>query len=344
MEDEILARATLSAVPGLSRPHARRALEGAALPAKQAREIARAWTERAGERDLAAAHAAGIRALAPGDPEFPAALREIPDPPLLVWVKGSLPPGPSLAIVGSRRPSERGRATAHAFAAELARAGAAIISGLAYGVDAAAHEGALAGGGPTVAVLASGLLHVTPTRAARARRTHRRGGRCLALRAAARRGRVPAPLPRAEPPDQRTDQRRCSSSRRARRAARSGPRATRSSRGARCWSFRARSTPSSVGARTGCCATARRRSSTRTTCAPRCSVRSPRAPSSAALLPDASPAARAVLELLADGPCDLDALARSLGRAPRELAAALLELELDGRLRREGTRLTLCSE
>src|SRR5258706_944225 len=172
-DDELVARAAVGAVPGLSRAHARRliglygsarALAGAGaarlaaqVPRKLATAVARAVDARAGERALALAAACGVRAVAPESLEFPAALREIPDPPLLLWLRGELSPGPALAIVGSRRPSARGVATAHAFAAELSRSGVAVVSGLAYGIDAAAHEGALAGPGRTLAVLASGL-------------------------------------------------------------------------------------------------------------------------------------------------------------------------------------------
>lgn len=339
MDDELLARATLGAVPGLSRPLARRALEGAVLPAKQVREIARARTERIGERSLEAAQAAGIRALAPGDADFPHALREIPDPPLLLWVRGALPAGPSLAIVGSRRPSGRGRATAHEFAAELARAGAAIISGLAYGIDAAAHEGALAGGGPTVAVLASGLLHVTPTGQRRlAERILAGGGAWLSER----------------PPD--ADAHPYHFPERNRLiSGLAGPTLVVEARekSGSLWTARhaleqgreVLVVPGPIDSEQ-CRGTNRLLRDGATpildTDDLRAAVLGPLAvPVQRALLPEASPAARAVLELLAEGPCDVDALARSLGRGPRELATALLELELDGRLLREGTRLSL---
>jgi DNA processing protein len=89
-------------------------------------------------------------------------LREIPDPPLALQVRGGLPSGPAVAIVGSRRPSRCARDMARALGFAASRAGASVVSGLAYGVDAAAHAGALEGGGATIAVLASGLDRATP--------------------------------------------------------------------------------------------------------------------------------------------------------------------------------------
>lgn len=92
------------------------------------------------------------------DDNYPALLREIADPPPLLFLRGNtgLLNLPQLAIVGSRRPSLTGQADAAAFAAELATAGLVITSGLARGVDAAAHAGALRAGGHTVAVLGCG--------------------------------------------------------------------------------------------------------------------------------------------------------------------------------------------
>jgi DNA processing protein len=95
---------------------------------------------------------------------YPPLLAAIPDPPLVLFVEGdsaalSLP---QLAIVGSRNPTALGRDTAEQFAAHLAAAGMAITSGLALGIDAAAHRGALAGGGQTIAVTGCGLDVVYP--------------------------------------------------------------------------------------------------------------------------------------------------------------------------------------
>jgi DNA processing protein len=99
-----------------------------------------------------------------GSPAYPALLASIPDAPLVLFVEGDAPALslPQLAIVGSRNPTPIGRDTAEQFARHLADAGLAITSGLALGIDAAAHRGALAGGGRTIAVLGCGLDRVYP--------------------------------------------------------------------------------------------------------------------------------------------------------------------------------------
>ncbi|MYE84227.1 MAG: DNA-protecting protein DprA [Gammaproteobacteria bacterium] len=95
---------------------------------------------------------------------LPECLRVIPDPPRRLYVRGATEAlaAPSVAIVGSRRASRAGRQFAETLAGDLAAAGLVVVSGLAYGIDAAAHRGALAGGGRTVAVLGSGLDRVYP--------------------------------------------------------------------------------------------------------------------------------------------------------------------------------------
>lgn len=106
---------------------------------------------------------ADIKLIARDDPAFPHLLKEAPDAPRALYVKGTLPETEvALAIVGTRRATPYGRKIAADFAEALGRAGAAIVSGLAYGIDAAAHEGALRGGAPTVAVLPCGIDRVYP--------------------------------------------------------------------------------------------------------------------------------------------------------------------------------------
>jgi DNA processing protein len=97
-------------------------------------------------------------AIALGDPRYPTALLETPDPPLLLYVRGAfeLLQAPAIAIVGSRNPTPQGLENARAFAAHLAATGWAIVSGLALGIDGAAHEGALERGA-TIAVVGTGL-------------------------------------------------------------------------------------------------------------------------------------------------------------------------------------------
>jgi DNA processing protein len=97
--------------------------------------------------------------IALGDPRYPRLLLESADPPLLLHVEGrtDLLNAPSLAVVGSRHATPQGIENARAFATHLSQAGITIVSGLALGIDAAAHEGGLAGPGSTVAVVGTGL-------------------------------------------------------------------------------------------------------------------------------------------------------------------------------------------
>jgi DNA processing protein len=101
-----------------------------------------------------------------GDADYPAQLLATADPPLLLWLQGrrELLGTPSLAVVGSRNPTAQGADNARAFARALAQSGHTIVSGLALGVDAAAHEGALDAGGATIAVVGTGLDQVYPRR------------------------------------------------------------------------------------------------------------------------------------------------------------------------------------
>ncbi len=108
--------------------------------------------------------APGRSVLALGDAGYPAPLLHSPDPPLLLYLHGdaSLLTSPCVAIVGSRKPSAQGRDNAHRFAQALAGQGWTIVSGLAAGVDGAAHEGALATAGRTIAVVGTGVDRVYP--------------------------------------------------------------------------------------------------------------------------------------------------------------------------------------
>lgn len=114
------------------------------------------------EVDRAAEH--GVSILLRTDPRYPRALSEIHDPPPLLYARGALEPADQLAvaIVGTRHATRYGLACAARLAGELARAGLTVVSGLARGVDTAAHRGALEAGGRTIAVLASGLLKPYP--------------------------------------------------------------------------------------------------------------------------------------------------------------------------------------
>ncbi len=118
-------------------------------------ERTRAWLEDDARRHL----------LTLGDANYPAELLQIEDPPLLLHLEGELDSirhPLRLAMVGSRNPTPQGADHAHQFARALAEAGACIVSGLALGIDGAAHEGALEAGGCTLAVVGTGLDQVYP--------------------------------------------------------------------------------------------------------------------------------------------------------------------------------------
>lgn len=104
--------------------------------------------------------------IAIGDPRYPHALLESPDPPLLLYVRGriELLQADAIAIVGTRNPTPQGADNARAFAAHLSHAGLTVVSGLALGVDAAAHEGGLQGAASTIAVVGTGADIVYPRR------------------------------------------------------------------------------------------------------------------------------------------------------------------------------------
>jgi DNA processing protein len=97
------------------------------------------------------------RTLDRGAPDFPAALLSLKPPPASLWLRGALPAGRAVAVVGTRTPSPEGQRFAFDLASALARAGWVVWSGGALGVDQQAHEGALAAGGPTVLVAGGGL-------------------------------------------------------------------------------------------------------------------------------------------------------------------------------------------
>ena len=118
------------------------------------------------EQDLAWLERAGNHLLVLDDARYPPLLRQIDQPPPLLFVHGD--PAclrtPQLAVVGTRNPSPPGRETARQFAAHLAEGGLTITSGLALGIDAAAHRGALAGEGLTIAVMGTSLDRVYPAK------------------------------------------------------------------------------------------------------------------------------------------------------------------------------------
>ena len=108
--------------------------------------------------------AGGIRALSYFDEGYPAILRETARPPFMLYCRGRLPEpdSPAVAIVGTRYPTGNGLRISFSFASVAAKAGIPVVSGLARGVDSAAHRGSLQGGGPTFAVLGCGIDAVYP--------------------------------------------------------------------------------------------------------------------------------------------------------------------------------------
>ena len=134
---------------------------------RQTAEAIRQWDDApAVDAQFRRAEAVGARLVAFSDPEYPDLLRRIYDPPSHLWVRGRFTEadGLAVAVVGTRRASDYGRRAAEAFAHDLAAAGVTVVSGLAYGVDVAAHRAALAAGGRTVAVLGSGVDRIYPSR------------------------------------------------------------------------------------------------------------------------------------------------------------------------------------
>ena len=187
------ARAVLARTPSLSAGQLLSLLEaaggdpGRALGARvtqrldlppAALEFLASPDESALDVDLAWLASSGARILLASDAEYPPLLRQMPRAPAALYVEGSVAAlsSPQIAMVGSRSPTAAGRATAREFAAFFARQGLTVTSGLALGIDAASHEGALAGGGETVAVYATGLDRVYPAEHAQlAQRVRARG-------------------------------------------------------------------------------------------------------------------------------------------------------------------------
>jgi DNA processing protein len=115
------------------------------------------------EREIAAGEAIGARLLVLGDPDYPEMLAALDPPPPILWTRGrvDLLNQPSVAIVGARIASAGGQRIARGLAQQLGQAGHVVVSGMARGIDAAAHEGALATG--TVAVLGGGVNDIYPS-------------------------------------------------------------------------------------------------------------------------------------------------------------------------------------
>lgn len=138
-------------------------LEGFGLPAHSAQSIALGKSLELATEELSKAAAAAITVIGKDDARWPARLNEIYDPPLVLYVRGDVQSisRPGIAVVGTRHPTPYGIGMAERLACDLAARGLVIISGLARGVDAAAHRGALKGG-KTVAVFGTGVDEIYP--------------------------------------------------------------------------------------------------------------------------------------------------------------------------------------
>jgi DNA processing protein len=183
--EELAAWLRLVLTPGVGHETARKLLAAFGLPGAVFEQPAAALQALVGERlarslhtvpDALSAEVAKLEqwlanadhhVLTLGDPAFPPALLHTADPPLMLYVVGRLEalglPN-KIAIVGSRNPTPQGQINARQFAAALGGSGLCIVSGLALGVDGAAHEGALEAGAPTIAVVGTGLDRVYPKR------------------------------------------------------------------------------------------------------------------------------------------------------------------------------------
>lgn len=181
--DELAAWLRLLETPGIGRLGVRRLLRAFGTPQQVFDAGVSAWRDAAGpaEARALAEPPEGLEALirateawldaapdrsviALGDPCFPEPLLSTADPPLLLYAIGDTAylNRPALAVVGSRNPTAQGSESARAFAVALSQAGLTVVSGLALGVDGAAHDGALQGPAGTVAVVGTGLDRVYP--------------------------------------------------------------------------------------------------------------------------------------------------------------------------------------
>jgi DNA processing protein len=156
---ELLRRGPLA--DALARP----AAHGDLLDPPALEALRTGGARRQAEAEARRAGALGIRIVGRDEPDYPAWLRRVYGPPPTIWVRGRLVAGEgegAVAAVGSRAATGLGLAFARALGRDLAASGLAVVSGLARGIDAAAHRGALDAGGRTVAVLGSGLDRLYP--------------------------------------------------------------------------------------------------------------------------------------------------------------------------------------
>jgi len=134
-------------------------LEATGMRAVSAQSVATGKSLELAQQECVKAVEAGARIISLSDPEYPSRLKEIYDPPVILFVKGSVEvlARPGIAMVGTRHPTPYGSGMAERLSTDLAARGLVIISGLARGIDTASHRGAIAAKGKTVAVLGTGI-------------------------------------------------------------------------------------------------------------------------------------------------------------------------------------------
>jgi DNA processing protein len=139
-------------------------LEGAGVQAVSAQSIATGKSGELAREEMAKAATAGVHLVSMNDPLYPPRLKEIYDPPLLLYVRGNpeILPLPGIAMVGTRHPTPYGMGMAERLGCDLAAQGLVIISGMARGVDTASHRGAISARGKTVAVFGTGVDVIYP--------------------------------------------------------------------------------------------------------------------------------------------------------------------------------------
>lgn len=139
-------------------------LQDGGVSERTAQEIVSSSWRQSAEEELDRATKAGVSIITADDADFPENLRSTPDPPVFLYIRGSLRPTDqaAVAIVGTRTPTHAGMMLAHRMAYDLASAGFTVVSGLARGIDTQAHKGALAAKGRTIAVLGCGIDRAYP--------------------------------------------------------------------------------------------------------------------------------------------------------------------------------------
>ena len=139
-------------------------LEATGMPAVSAQSIATGKSLELAQQECEKAVEAGAKIISLSDPEYPSRLKEIYDPPVILFVKGNVEAlaQPGIAMVGTRHPTPYGTGMAERLSIELAARGLVIISGLARGIDTASHRGAISAKGKTVAVLGTGIDVIYP--------------------------------------------------------------------------------------------------------------------------------------------------------------------------------------